>query len=383
MINISGLGVSYPPALVSNEEFAKMAYSLYKPSAALDKVFAISTKTGIKTRSQVVTGDHPLFTQPAVPSITQISQLFTREGVKLAVRAARDALADAGLKPEDVTHLVATTCTSSSNPGYDFHVARALGLPSAVERVLLHGVGCAGGLAAVRLASRLCKSAEAGSRPVHVLVVACEVNSAFARNELECIDRDNEVRIGTVLFGDGAGAVVVSRSDDGDSAHPDRGAFEIVHCAHTIVPDTADIISLDVCPEGWKETISPRLPSVVGQCIPTIYKNLLASLPPALAAQMPESPRDLDWPIHTGGAAFLRAAAQALALDQEHLRASWAVYADHGNTSSSSVLAVLDDSRRTQTREWAVSLAFGPGLVAEVVLLRRLDFQRATSRCAD
>ncbi|KAJ7215563.1 type Iii polyketide Synthase [Mycena pura] len=379
MLKITGLGVSYPPTLVSNEELAKMAYSLYKPSAALDKVFAISTKTGIKTRSQVVTGDHPLFTQPAIPSITQISELFTQEGVKLAVRAARDALADAGLQPRDVTHLVATTCTTSSNPGYDFHVARALGLPSGVERVLLHGVGCAGGLAAVRLASRLCTSAEAGSGPVHVLVVACEVNSSFARSELECTDRDNEIRIGTVLFGDGAGAAVVSRSDD--TAHPDRGAFEVVHCAHTIIPDTTDILTFDVCPEGWKETISPRLPAVVGKWIPTIYKTLLASVPPALAAQLPASPRDLDWPIHTGGAAFLRAAAEALALDQEHLRASWAVYAGHGNTSSSSVLAVLDDSRRTQAREWAVSLAFGPGLVAEVVLLRRLDFQRAASSC--
>lgn len=55
----------------------------------------------------------------------------------------------------DITHTVAVTCTNQGNPGFDVLVNERLGLSTSVERILLHGVGCAGGLAIMRTAAQL------------------------------------------------------------------------------------------------------------------------------------------------------------------------------------------------------------------------------------
>jgi type III polyketide synthase len=129
---------------------------------------------------------------------------------------------------------------------------------------------------------------------------------------------------------------------------------------------------------GWKETISPKLPDLTGPYVMSLYEKLRADLPDSISSNLPVDPTDFDWPIHTGGAAFLRSAAHAMSVDKEHMKASWEVYENRGNTSSSSVLAVLDKSRRIQEREWVISMAFVPGLVAEGVLLRRIQVKSST-----
>jgi type III polyketide synthase len=45
---------------------------------------------------------------------------------------------------------------------------------------------------------------------VHVLVVASEITSSLARNGLERVDRDQDVRVGLAIFADGASALVLS-----------------------------------------------------------------------------------------------------------------------------------------------------------------------------
>ncbi|KAJ7159391.1 type Iii polyketide Synthase [Mycena crocata] len=379
-VKITGIGVAYPSSQVYAEDLTAAAYAKYKPSPALEKVLELNRRSGIKSRSQIVTWDSPIFHQPEVSTIREISELFLKEGVALSVSAARQAIQEAGVSVEDITHVVATTCTNSSNPGYDTLVAKALNLRPSVERVLLHGVGCSGGLAGLRLAPNLCHTAAWRGKSAHVLVLASEINSSFGRYGLECIDKDQDVRVGVALFGDGAGALLLSldydriktNTEGGSIEQTETGIFEVINCIHTLIPETEDILRFDVCPEGWKETISPRLPVVVGQWIPTLYQDLRSSLPESVSAQLPTDPADFDWPIHTGGAAVLKSAAHAMSIGEEHLKASWQVYENYGNTSSSSVLAVLDTTRRIQHREWAISMAFGPGLVGEAVMLRRI-----------
>ncbi|KAJ6562079.1 thiolase-like protein [Mycena capillaripes] len=193
-----------------------------------------------------------------------------------------------------------------------------------------------------------------------------------------------DVGVGLVLFGDGAGALVVSldhsatKKTERTALPTEPGIFEVVNCVHTIIPHTENTLTFDVCPEGWKETISPQLPNQTGQYISNLYRQLRANLPDSMPSSLPRDPTGFDWPIHTGGSAILQSAAQALALDKEHLKASWEVYETHGNTSSSSVLAVLETSRRIQEREWVISMAFGPGIVGEGILLRRIKRQSVT-----
>lgn len=121
----------------------------------MGRVLSINRFTGIETRSSIGTSDHPLVNNAAPPSIAELHATFMSDGVPLAVEAARKALAEARLDASQITHVVSTTCTDSANPGFDHYVAKELGLSSSVEKVLLHGVGCAGGLATLRTAANL------------------------------------------------------------------------------------------------------------------------------------------------------------------------------------------------------------------------------------
>ncbi|KAJ7366368.1 type Iii polyketide Synthase [Mycena albidolilacea] len=370
-LKITGFGIAYPPNLVPTADLEKLAYKYHQPSPALDKVLAINRRTEIKTHSLI----HPLLDLPAPPSIKEVSEIFLEEGLALALSASRLAIAEANVTADEITHVVATTCTNSSNPGFDSFLAKELGLRPSVEKVLLHGVGCAGGLAALRLAASLCQAAAYRGEPAHVLVNACEITSSMRRDELDRINRDQQVRIGITLFGDGAGALILSL-DPGNVASEHKfpkGIYELVNWAHLTVPDTAMDLRIDVDASGFKPTLSARIPSLTAPCTPIVYDTLLKTLPNKSSfSTLPTSPRDFDWALHPGGAAILTAIQTEMSIDREHMKASWDVYENHGNTSSVSVLSVLDVARREPGREWVMSAAFGPGVAAEGVLLRRI-----------
>ena len=76
------------------------------------------------------------------------------------------------------------------------------------------------------------------------------------------------------------------------------------------------------------------------------------------------------WAIHPGGPRVLDAVCAALDLPAGADEHSRAVLRDHGNMSSATLLFILRRMRSAGLpRPW-VGLAFGPGLVGELVLLR-------------
>jgi type III polyketide synthase len=183
-------------------------------------------------------------------SVDEISTIFMKNSVELAVSAARAANADAGISIDDITHVVSTTCTNSSNLGFEALVARDLGLQPMVEKVLLHGVGCAGGLAGLWLASTLCEAAVARGRPVNVLVVSCEVTSTLGRYYLDCLDTKQEFPMGLAIYGDAAGALVVSPETRRAYGQAESGIFEVVSSTNMVFPGTEGQLIFSVGPHG-------------------------------------------------------------------------------------------------------------------------------------
>lgn len=220
----------------------------------MQKLLAINENTGIDSRSVACTIDHPLLSKPHPPTIDELSDFFLTEGVRLAVDASRSAIDEWGGDVSELTHLVATTCTNSANPGYDYHVARELGACGTVQRTLLHGVGCAGGLAALRTAANIALLAAALQRPARILVVACELASTLARSELADVDQHQELRIGVTLFSDGASALVVSNGV-GD-ARGERALYDLLAWDSATIPGTEKDMSFDVHPNG--QCAAPR-----------------------------------------------------------------------------------------------------------------------------
>jgi type III polyketide synthase len=344
----------------------------------MSKVLSINRYTGIDQRSSIGTPDHPLVNQPTPPSIADIHKIFMTDGVPLAVRAAAKALDEARVEVSQVTHMVSTTCTNSANPGYDHFVGKALGLSPAVEKVLLHGIGCSGGLAALRTAANLCLGHAMRGLPARILVVALEVSTTMVRSELDSINELQEIRIGVALFSDCASAVVLSNGI-GEPAQSEA-VYELLGWEHRIIPDTEEDLGFDVDPLGWKVVLSPRVPKLTESVIRPSYDALLASLPPNILPSDYAAPADFDWAMHPGGATILTGAERTMKITPEHMRASYDTYINHGNSSSATIFSVLDRLRSKdmdavapggRVRDYIVGCAFGPGIAVEMCMLKR------------
>ena len=212
------------------------------------KVLSINRFTGIETRAAIGEVDHPLVNRPDAPSITELNDYFREEGVRLSVSACRKAISEWGGSVDDITHVVSTTCTNSANPGFDQFVVKQLGMKSTVEKILLHGIGCSGGLAAIRTAANLALGMSFRKKAARVLILACEISTLLVRSELDSIDKDQTVRIGACLFSDCASASIIS--NDVGEEQADHRIYEILGWRHEILDDTEKDLGFDVDPLG-------------------------------------------------------------------------------------------------------------------------------------
>ena len=213
---------------------------------SLRKVLDINQFTGIDCRSSIGTPDHPLVNQDKAPSISELHKIYISDGVPLAVSAAAKAIKEARIDLRQITHVVSTSCTDSANPGFDHFVVKGLGITHQVEKVLLHGIGCSGGLAALRTGANLALGHAARKKPARVLCVALEVSTTMVRSELDSINELQETRIGVALFSDCASAVVLSNG----IGEPTEPVYDLLGWDHRILPDTEEDLGFDVHPLG-------------------------------------------------------------------------------------------------------------------------------------
>ncbi|KAF7504023.1 hypothetical protein GJ744_002902 [Endocarpon pusillum] len=371
---IHGIGAAYPPHSVKAEELSILARRFHPSTPALEKVLYINELTGIETRSTIATINHPLANRSEPPNISELSKVFLDHGVRLSVEACRKAVADWGGDMSDLTHMVAVTCTNSANPGYDHYVVKQLGLNTSIEKVLLHGVGCSGGLAALRTAANIAQGASFRSRPARILVLACEITSLLVRSELESIVQLQETRIGVTLFSDCASAVVLGNGFGDDPM--EEPILELLGWDHRIIDDTEDDLGFDVDPLGWKVILTPRVPKLASASVAPVFTDLVTSIPELTGADKVNA-TDFDWALHPGGATVITGVEQAMGLTPEHLRASYDIYMNHGNSSSATVFAVIDRLLRMgEGNQYITSCAFGPGIAIEMMMLKRLGSSR-------
>ncbi|NLI54501.1 MAG: beta-ketoacyl-ACP synthase 3 [Clostridiales bacterium] len=141
-------------------------------------------------------------------------------GVGMACQAAGDALAMSGVRVEDVGVIVACTITGEDlTPSLAGSVQKALGIP--VCAALDVSAGCTGFIYALVTAASLMDTLQKDA----AIVVASEVMTKY----LDWTDRST-----CVLFGDGAGALVLRRSETAHLLCPILSA----------TPDTDDVITV-------------------------------------------------------------------------------------------------------------------------------------------
>ncbi len=290
------------------------------------------------------------------PTTQQRMRLYAQYAPPLAERAARSAIASAALSPLDITHLIPVTCTGFVAPGLDYQLISRLGLSPNVQRAQLGFMGCHGGFNALGIAHQIVK-ASPDARVLVCCVELCSLHLSYGS--------DPQRIVANALFADGAAAAVVTGdSSDCDCAHSGDGAFdiELVSLASALLPDSADAMTWQVGDHGFEMTLSPKVPQLV--------KTHLAGWVNEWLGQCDTSLDEItSLAVHPGGPKVLSAVAESLHRPESDLAASRHILREHGNMSSATILFVLDELARAGASGQCLALGFGPGLMAEGMLL--------------
>ena len=268
----------------------------------------------------------------------------------LALGAARAALADAGIDAGELDFvIVATTTPDQSFPSVGTMVQARLGMA--------HGAAfdvqavCSGFIYGLSLADSLIKTGQART----VLLIGAETMSRL----LDWSDRAT-----CVLFGDGAGAVVL-QAHDGIGDNSDQGIL------NTRVYSDGRLHDLLFTDGGVSLTGNAGLLRMQGK---EVFKHAVTNISAAIeasaaAAGIPVS--ELDWFVpHQANQRILDGTARKLGIDPAKVIST---VASHGNTSAASVpLALVTAVRdgRIKRGDLVMLEAMGAGFTWGACLLR-------------
>ncbi len=323
-VRIASLGTFVPPRVMTNEDLEK----LVDTSDAW-----ILKRTGIRTRhiadADVATSD-------------------------LAAEAATRAIDQAGLTPRDIGFLVVGTTTPDMFfPSTACLVQDRIGAAGAWGFDL--GAACSGFTYAVTTAMQMVAT---GAHD-HALAIGADVMSRII---------DYQDRSTCVLFGDGAGAVVVSPAVDPE--------LRIIDFAHEV--DGSGAAALRMPAGGSRmpashETVDQRL-HYVHQDGAAVYKFAVRKTRDISRRVLERNgfePGDIDLFVsHQANRRIIMAAAEQLGLPDEKVMVNIDRY---GNTTAATIPLALADGvaeRRVKKGDLVLLASVGAGFTVGAVLLR-------------
>ncbi|HSL82765.1 MAG TPA: 3-oxoacyl-[acyl-carrier-protein] synthase III C-terminal domain-containing protein [Thermoanaerobaculia bacterium] len=313
-------------------------------------------------RNVLVGGRHlalPIEEYEALETWGRANDAWIRVAQQVGGRAVEDALARAGLGPEDVGCLIAVTVTGIATPSLDARLVNRLGLNPRVKRVPVFGLGCVAGAAGVARAADYVR-AFPGEVAVLLSVELCSLTIQFQ-------DLSVPNLIASGLFGDGAAAVVVTGAERElpPGSEDERPGPRIVATRSVFYPDSERVMGWDISEQGFQIVLSADVPEVARKYLRRDVDEFLADQGLARA--------DVgSWVCHPGGPKVLEAMEEALELPEGALDVTWRSLREVGNLSSTSVLLVLEETlahHRPPPGTPGLLLAMGPGFCSELVLL--------------
>jgi len=269
---------------------------------------------------------------------------------RLFKNVAQRALEAAGLSANAVDAVVVVSSTGVATPSLEARVLPHMGFRADVERTPVFGLGCAGGVTGLGIASRL-----ATARPgTTVLFVAVELCTLAFR-----LDRATKADIiATSLFGDGAAAAIVSS----DASIPAIANF--AGATEHLWPGTLDIMGWAIDDAGLGVLLSRSLPAFIERRYRESFE--------AATGRLQLDPSQIGRVVcHPGGTRVIEAIEAALALAPGALDYERGVMRDFGNMSSPTVLFVLERAIAGGLSARTVLSALGPGFTASFVALER------------
>lgn len=326
--DIAGWGAALPERRVTNDELSR----------TLDTTDAwISERTGIRERRVGGPGEST---------------------GRLAAAAARHALARARMSPADLDLIVvATTTPEQPMPATAAQVAATLGSTAGAFDL---NAACAGFVYGIVVCGGLLQTGAAR----RVLLVGADT---LTRN-VDPADRST-----AVLFGDGAGAVVLVRDDTGETDHqpggliasdlvddPDAAELLVITAGGSALPASADTLA------AGDHYLRMEGPELFRRAVRGVSDSIIRTLDTAGC-----TPDDIDLFVpHQANARIIDAVVARVGLVPDR---TVETVDRHGNTSAGSVPLALSEAAETgRLRDGSLVLTtgFGAGLTIGTGLLR-------------
>jgi polyketide synthase Type III len=347
---ITGLGTAVPPRSFTQADCWQALQRAERPEitprtrAILQGI--LTHDNGIERRSLALDSlDEGFDLDPDT-----LHRRFVKHAPALAAQAAAKALDEAGLAARDVDAVIVSTCTGYLCPGLTSYVAEALHLRQDAMHLDLVGQGCGAALPNLRTAEALLAS----RRCENVLSVCVEVCSAAFY-----LDNDLGVLVSACLFGDGAGAAVLSSRPLQDGRRVEWKA-----AASLTDPSHRDALRFEQRGGMLRNILTLPVPGLAAEHAAKVLKEVIEreDLPKAQIAA---------WIMHAGGRKVLSELESRLKLDAENLRWSSAVLREFGNLSSPFVLFVLERALKERAAGgWWWMSSFGAGFSCHGALLQ-------------
>lgn len=326
--SIIGTGSYMPEKVLTNDELSKLVDTSDE---------WITSRTGIKARR-----------------IAAENQATS----DLGTEAARRAIEKAGITPEDIDLIIVATVTPDMFfPSTACFVQKKLGAWNAVCFDI--SAACSGFLYALQTARHYVNT---GNRKT-ALIIGAEKLSTLVNWK----DRNT-----CVLFGDGAGAVIMRRGEDGQTDAPGRILANVMGC-------DASLTDLLQVPGGG--TASPVTSANVDQRLNTIHMEGRETFKHAVTRMLQASEQalaqagltaaDVDMVIpHQANQRIISAIADRLGVPPEKTFINLDKY---GNTSAATIPVALDEASRSgaiKRGDVVLLVAFGGGFTWASTVLR-------------
>lgn len=317
--SIEGTGHSVPKVQVSNDDLAQYVDTSDE---------WISSRTGIRNR-YISTGE---------------------TATTLAISAAKQALVKADVKASDIDLIIVTTISPDTfMPSTACLVQSGIGAVNATCFDL--SAACSGFVYGIKVASQGIRCGDYKK----ALVIGSEVLSKV----LDWEDRDT-----CVLFGDGAGAVVLSESDTPGIIKTYTGSDG----------DGADLLSLEAAKsQNMLHEIEEHNPYIQMQGRP-VYSFAIKIVPVCIEKVLDGtqySVSDVAWfVLHQANERIIDSVARKMKLPKEKFYKNMESY---GNTSAASIpiaLSELDQSGKLSKGDLIVLVGFGGGLTWGSTLIK-------------
>jgi alkylresorcinol/alkylpyrone synthase len=339
------VATAVPPYRIAQSDVAAAAHrgfaGRFKDYDRLARVFETS---GILRRYLV----RPLDWYFAPLGWPERNEAYIEGGVALFIEAANKALDAARITAAEVDAVVTVSSTGIATPSLEARAAGRMGFRPDIERLPVFGLGCAGGVSGLAIASRLARA-----RPgFTVLVVTIELCTlAFRLDELTKANL-----VATALFGDGASACVV-RAGEG-------GIAEVEMSGEHMWGDTLDVMGWTVDPLGFGVIFDRAIPPFAEERMRPAVEGILRRAGLGLA--------DISrLAFHPGGKKVVIALEHAFGLDEGTLDHERAILAEYGNMSAPTAHFVLERLIHDGLPARTLLTAMGPGFTVGCVSLRR------------